>query len=98
MKPVIGFTLSLSWVMIGSGVDPAQGFADVQALAMGLMAFLAAALVPSFMFKFIPQVLGLSYEEAAETCGCPIGTIRSRVARAREDLAAALDHRPASSG
>ena len=34
----------------------------------------------------LTQVLGLSYAEAAEVCGCPIGTIRSRVARAREDL------------
>lgn len=56
VKPAIGFMLSLSWVMIGSGIDPVQGFVDVQALAMGLMAFIAAALVPSFMFKFIPQV------------------------------------------
>ncbi|MFC7481808.1 sigma-70 family RNA polymerase sigma factor [Luedemannella flava] len=37
------------------------------------------------------QLLGMSYEEAAEVCECPIGTIRSRVARARADLAAALD-------
>jgi RNA polymerase sigma-70 factor (ECF subfamily) len=37
------------------------------------------------------QVLGLSYAEAAEVCGCPVGTIRSRVARARDDLIAALD-------
>lgn len=36
------------------------------------------------------QLLGLSYEEAAAICGCPIGTIRSRVARARADLVAAL--------
>jgi hypothetical protein len=56
VKPVIGFMLSLAWVMIGSGIDPAQGFLDVQALAMGLLAFVAAALVPSFMFKFVPQV------------------------------------------
>jgi RNA polymerase sigma-70 factor (ECF subfamily) len=28
----------------------------------------------------------LSYEEAAEVCACPVGTIRSRVARARGDL------------
>jgi RNA polymerase sigma-70 factor (ECF subfamily) len=32
------------------------------------------------------QILGLSYAEAAEVCGCPVGTIRSRVARARDDL------------
>ena len=31
----------------------------------------------------LTQVLGLSYEEAAEVCACPVGTIRSRVARAR---------------
>ena len=36
------------------------------------------------------QLLGLSYAEAGEVCGCPIGTIRSRVARAREDLAGAV--------
>jgi RNA polymerase sigma-70 factor (ECF subfamily) len=39
------------------------------------------------------QVLGLSYAEAAEVCGCPVGTIRSRVARAREDLTVALGRR-----
>jgi RNA polymerase sigma-70 factor (ECF subfamily) len=37
------------------------------------------------------QVLGLRYEEAAELLGCPIGTIRSRVARARADLVGFLD-------
>ena len=34
----------------------------------------------------LTQILGLSYAEAADVCGCPIGTIRSRVARARDDL------------
>jgi len=34
----------------------------------------------------VTQLLGLSYAEAAEVCGCPVGTIRSRVARARADL------------
>lgn len=37
------------------------------------------------------QVLGLTYTEAAQVCGCPVGTIRSRVARAREDLIRALN-------
>ncbi|PXX69114.1 RNA polymerase sigma-70 factor (ECF subfamily) [Nocardia tenerifensis] len=37
----------------------------------------------------LTQVLGLSYAEAAAVCGCPVGTVRSRVARAREDLVAA---------
>jgi RNA polymerase sigma-70 factor (ECF subfamily) len=39
----------------------------------------------------LTQLLGLSYAAAAEVCGCPIGTIRSRVARAREDLLQELD-------
>ncbi|MGW3628203.1 sigma factor-like helix-turn-helix DNA-binding protein [Streptomyces sp. NPDC000880] len=38
----------------------------------------------------LTQLLGLSYEEAAQVCGCPVGTIRSRVARARADLIEAL--------
>jgi RNA polymerase sigma-70 factor (ECF subfamily) len=31
----------------------------------------------------LTQVLGLSYEDAARLTGCPVGTFRSRVARAR---------------
>ncbi len=34
----------------------------------------------------LTQLLGYSYADAAEVCGCPVGTIRSRVARARADL------------
>lgn len=34
----------------------------------------------------LTQIIGLSYDEAAEICRCPVGTIRSRVARARLDL------------
>jgi RNA polymerase sigma-70 factor (ECF subfamily) len=34
----------------------------------------------------LTQLLGYSYAEAATVCACPVGTIRSRVARAREDL------------
>jgi len=45
----------------------------------------------------LTQLLDLSYAEAAEVCACPVGTIRSRVARAREDLVAGMDARPAGS-
>ena len=38
----------------------------------------------------LTQILGLRYSEAAEVLDCPIGTIRSRVARARGDLVAML--------
>jgi RNA polymerase sigma-70 factor (ECF subfamily) len=57
-----------------------------------LLAQLVAALHPDRHEAFVlTQVLDLSYAEAAQVCGCPVGTIRSRVARAREDLVRALD-------
>jgi len=47
----------------------------------------------------LTQVAGLAYAEAAVVCEVPIGTIRSRVARARADLLDALiDGRAADSG
>lgn len=42
----------------------------------------------------LTQVLGLSYAEAAQVCDCPVGTIRSRVARAREELIRASGAQP----
>jgi len=48
---------------------------------------LLAGLDPDQRAAFVlTQVLGLRYAEAAEALGCPVGTIRSRVARAREAL------------
>ncbi|GGM57032.1 RNA polymerase sigma factor [Longimycelium tulufanense] len=46
----------------------------------------------------LTQVLGLSYAEVAAICGCPVGTVRSRVARARDDLMQADDARRTGSG
>lgn len=43
----------------------------------------------------LTQMLDLSYADAARVCGCPVGTIRSRVARARDDLIAAMREVPA---
>jgi RNA polymerase sigma-70 factor (ECF subfamily) len=68
--------------------------ADVAAddVAQGAgVADLLARLEPDRREAFVlTQLLGLSYAEAAEVAGCPIGTIRSRVARARADLVDAL--------
>jgi RNA polymerase sigma-70 factor (ECF subfamily) len=33
------------------------------------------------------EIEGLSYEEIAESMSCPIGTVRSRIFRAREAIA-----------
>lgn len=48
---------------------------------------LLAHLAPDRREAFVlTQVLGLTYDEAAVVAGCPVGTIRSRVARGRADL------------
>jgi len=48
---------------------------------------LLARLEPDRRAAFVlTQLLQMPYEEAARVCGCPAGTIRSRVARARGDL------------
>ena len=48
---------------------------------------LLARLDPDRREAFVlTQLIGLPYADAAEVVGCPVGTIRSRVARARADL------------
>jgi RNA polymerase sigma-70 factor, ECF subfamily len=57
---------------------------------------LLAQLEPDRRAAFVlTQLFRLSYDEAATVCECPTGTIRSRVARAREELIG-LMYRPAS--
>jgi len=58
--------------------DPADGVA---------LDLVIADLDPARREAFVlTQVLGLSYAETAEICGCEIGTVRSRVSRARGAL------------
>jgi len=62
--------------------DPAEAVA---------MQMLLADLDTAFREAFVlTQILGLSYPEAADVIGCPVGTIRSRVARARDALVTGL--------
>ncbi|MFJ3895398.1 sigma-70 family RNA polymerase sigma factor [Streptomyces sp. NPDC090083] len=58
------------------------GFDDGVAL-LDLLAALPAERREAFV---LTQVVGLPYEEAAGFIGCPIGTVRSRVSRARATL------------
>jgi RNA polymerase sigma-70 factor (ECF subfamily) len=59
--------------------------------AIGLR-ILVEALAPERRDAFVlTQLVGLAYAEAADVCGVAVGTIRSRVARAREDLRIELD-------
>ncbi|MFJ2595200.1 sigma-70 family RNA polymerase sigma factor [Streptomyces erythrochromogenes] len=62
------------------------GFEDGIALAE-LLAGIPAERRDAFV---LTQLLGLPYAEAAVAVGCPIGTVRSRVARARTTLIALL--------
>lgn len=51
------------------------------------MDLLIAGLEPDRRLAFVlTQVIGCDYAEAAAISDCPVGTIRSRVARARDDL------------
>ncbi|TPQ19134.1 sigma-70 family RNA polymerase sigma factor [Streptomyces sporangiiformans] len=63
-----------------------QGFEDGIALAE-----LLAALPDERREAFVlTQILGLPYAEAARVTDCPVGTVRSRVARARSSLIESL--------
>jgi RNA polymerase sigma-70 factor, ECF subfamily len=63
---------------------------DDMAQAAGVTDLLAR-LDPDRREAFVlTQLLGLPYADAAEVAGCPVGTILSRVARARADLVDSL--------
>ena len=70
-----------------NGDRHARGFEDlveVTTMIAGLATEQREALL-------LTQLLGLPYADAAEVCGCPVGTIRSRVARARDALLADVE-------
>jgi RNA polymerase sigma-70 factor (ECF subfamily) len=80
------------WESAADAARPGHRFEEQVALRD-----LLDGLAPDRRLAFVAtQVLGLSYAEAAEVCDCPIGTVRSRVARARDDLVRALQSQPVS--
>ena len=71
----------------GTGQDPVQA---------STVSDLLSRLAPERRAAFVlTQELGLTYEEAAAVLDCPVGSVRSRVARARADLVALLGTAPA---
>ncbi|MFI8191780.1 sigma-70 family RNA polymerase sigma factor [Streptomyces sp. NPDC085946] len=76
------------WRLAVERVQPRglPGFDDGVVL-LDLLASLPAERREAFV---LTQLLGLPYAEAAARSGCPVGTVRSRVARARAALTALL--------
>ena len=76
------------WQSAVERADPIGGLGLDDAVALG---DLVRSLHPDQREAFVlTQALGLSYADTAVICACPIGTVRSRVARAREALIDAL--------
>lgn len=72
------------WNAGGPTAPDASGRIELDELLGGLDDDRKAAFV-------LTQVLGQHYDEAAEVLGCPVGTVRSRVSRARRDLVSMID-------
>ena len=79
-----------------AGADPehvlngnrhARGFEDV----VEVITMTATLTTEQRDALLLTQLLGLPYADAAAVCGCPVGTIRSRVARARDALLADVE-------
>ncbi|WP_314223491.1 sigma-70 family RNA polymerase sigma factor [Streptomyces zaehneri] len=81
------------WQLAAERAQPRDlpGFDDGVVL-LDLLATLPAERREAFV---LTQLAGLPYAEAAEASGCPVGTVRSRVARARAALADLLEEEPA---
>jgi len=72
-----------------SGADPTESLQSIehQELVRNALRGLAEDYRTVLVLK---EIEGLQYEEIAEICGCPIGTVRSRIHRARNELREAL--------
>lgn len=74
-------------LIIDGGQEGAVHLADLQAALQQLQPDRREALL-------LVGAGGFTYEEAAEICGCAVGTVKSRVARARSELVQLLDGEP----
>ncbi|MFK7895278.1 MAG: RNA polymerase sigma factor [Myxococcota bacterium] len=69
--------------------DPEEEFAQLEALEV--VAAAVSSLAENQREVILLRSQGLDYEEIAETVGLPIGTVRSRLSRARRTLREQLD-------
>jgi RNA polymerase sigma-70 factor, ECF subfamily len=90
-RPVITGAEPLEWAIDGTG-DPGGLALDVR-LAYDAMRDLTPKLREAIAAV---DVLGMSYRDAARALGLRIGTLQSRLARAREQVSAALVAEPAA--
>ncbi|WKE67753.1 MULTISPECIES: sigma-70 family RNA polymerase sigma factor [unclassified Streptomyces] len=82
VRPRIADTVDWQTAVEGTQPRGLPGFDDGIAL-LDLLETLPDERREAFL---LTQVVGLSYEEAAGFVGCPVGTVRSRVSRARASL------------
>ncbi len=82
VRPRIADTVDWRTAVEGAQPRGLPGFEDGIAL-LGLLETLPDERREAFL---LTQMVGLSYEEAAGFAGCPVGTVRSRVSRARATL------------
>ncbi len=71
----------------------ADSTASVPGPAMGVEMAEAIARLPTARREafLLTAVAGFSYAETAAVCGCPVGTVRSRISRARAELVDMLE-------
>ncbi len=76
--------------LLGDVRDDPQHLTEVAALDGGIQAALDRLPEEFRMVVVLADIEGLSYDEVAFAAGCPVGTVRSRLHRAREMLRQAL--------
>jgi RNA polymerase sigma-70 factor (ECF subfamily) len=79
--------------LVGPLIDTADGGSD-PASRIGILSALASLEAEHREVLLLTAVEGFTYRETAEIVGVPTGTVMSRIARARDELAQRLEGAP----